>query len=279
MAMTGSLERALTAEDLAFLRDLGQQLRVDGIRASTKAGSGHPTSSMSASDLLAVLIARHLHYDWKNPHLDNNDHLIFSKGHASPLIYAVFKACGAINDAELMTYRTHGVAAAGPSHPNPAVGRRRHRLARPGPAHRRRSRAGRPRRRQAAVPCLDRLWRLRDRRGLDLGGARQGRSLRPQQLHRHRRRQPPRPAWTDRVRVGHGHLPAPCRGLRLPCAGHRRPRRRADRRGPGHRAGRAGAAHRGAGPHHQRQGIQRDREQGRLARQGPPARHGRTGDR
>jgi transketolase len=119
MAMTGSLQATLTAEDTAFLRDLGQQLRVDGIRASTRAGSGHPTSSMSASDLLAVLIARHLHYDWKNPTLDNNDHLIFSKGHASPLIYAVFKACGAIDDAELMTYRVHGSRLQG--HPTPVL--------------------------------------------------------------------------------------------------------------------------------------------------------------
>jgi transketolase len=119
MAMTGNLEKSLTAEDVAFLRDLGQQLRVDGIRASTKAGSGHPTSSMSASDLLAVLIARHLRYDWQRPTLDNNDHLIFSKGHASPLIYAVFKACGAIDDAELMTYRTFGSRLQG--HPTPLL--------------------------------------------------------------------------------------------------------------------------------------------------------------
>jgi transketolase len=119
MAMTDSRDRTLTSEDVAFLRDLGQQLRVDGIRASTKAGSGHPTSSMSASDLLAVLIARHLHYDWQQPALDNNDHLIFSKGHASPLIYAVFKACGAIDDAELMTYRTHGSRLQG--HPTPIL--------------------------------------------------------------------------------------------------------------------------------------------------------------
>ncbi|MGH7721323.1 MAG: transketolase [Candidatus Dormibacteria bacterium] len=117
--MTGSLEKSLTAEDVTFLHDLGQQLRVDGIRASTRAGSGHPTSSMSASDLLAVLIARHLHYDWSRPTLDNNDHLIFSKGHASPLIYAVFRACGAIDDAELMTYRTHGSRLQG--HPTPVL--------------------------------------------------------------------------------------------------------------------------------------------------------------
>jgi transketolase len=119
MAVTGKVDERLTAEDVAFLRDLGNQLRVDGIRASTKAGSGHPTSSMSASDLLAVLIARHLHYDWHNPALDNNDHLIFSKGHASPLVYAVFKACGAIDDAELMTYRTHDSRLQG--HPTPVL--------------------------------------------------------------------------------------------------------------------------------------------------------------
>ncbi len=119
MAQTGSVATGLTAEDVAFLRDLGNQLRVDGIRASTKAGSGHPTSSMSASDLLAVLVARHLHYDWQEPTLDNNDHLIFSKGHASPLVYAVFKACGAISDAELMTYRTHGSRLQG--HPTPIL--------------------------------------------------------------------------------------------------------------------------------------------------------------
>ena len=53
-----------------------------------------PTSSMSAADLLAVLMTRHLHYDWDQPHLPVNDHLIFSKGHASPLLYSVFKAAG-----------------------------------------------------------------------------------------------------------------------------------------------------------------------------------------
>jgi transketolase len=119
MAVSEGVHTGLTAEDAAFLREVANQLRVDGIRASTKAGSGHPTSSMSASDLLAVLVARHLHYDWQNPTLDNNDHLIFSKGHASPLIYAVFKACGAIDDAELMTYRTHGSRLQG--HPTPIL--------------------------------------------------------------------------------------------------------------------------------------------------------------
>lgn len=109
----------LTTKDTEFLRELGQQLRVDSVRCSTAAGSGHPTSSMSAADLIAVLLARHLVYDWNRPHDSNNDHLIYSKGHASPLCYAMFKAAGAVTDEELMTYRTFGSRLQG--HPTPAI--------------------------------------------------------------------------------------------------------------------------------------------------------------
>ena len=57
----------ITDVDLALAAELAQQLRVDSIRSSTSAGSGHPTSSMSAADLLAVLVGRHLRYDWDEP--------------------------------------------------------------------------------------------------------------------------------------------------------------------------------------------------------------------
>lgn len=59
--------------DLEFLRELGQQLRVDSVRTSAPAGSGHPTSSMWAADLMAVLFARHLRYDASAPGDANND--------------------------------------------------------------------------------------------------------------------------------------------------------------------------------------------------------------
>ena len=87
---------------------LGRQLRIDSIRASSAAGSGHPTSSMSAADLMAVLLERYLHYDFETPERPTNDHLVFSKGHASPLLYAMYRAAGAIDDAELLSYRQHG---------------------------------------------------------------------------------------------------------------------------------------------------------------------------
>src|SRR5215469_14353633 len=106
--------------DLSTAGELAQQLRVDSVRSSTAAGSGHPTSSMSAADLLAVLLARHLHYDWDNPSNPDNDHLIFSKGHASPLLYSVFKAAGVVSDEELMTaYRRFGSRLEG--HPTPEL--------------------------------------------------------------------------------------------------------------------------------------------------------------
>jgi transketolase len=106
--------------DLALAGELAQQLRVDSIRSSTSAGSGHPTSSMSAADLLAVLVGRHLRYDWDDPGNAANDHLIFSKGHASPLLYSVYKAVGVVSDEELMTgYRRFGSRLEG--HPTPVL--------------------------------------------------------------------------------------------------------------------------------------------------------------
>src|ERR1700759_3438519 len=99
----GSTPQSLTGIDLGQAAELGQQLRVDSVRSSTSAGSGHPTSSMSAADLMAVLVGRHLRYDWDKPDDPANDHLIFSKGHASPLLYSIYKAVGAVSDEELMT--------------------------------------------------------------------------------------------------------------------------------------------------------------------------------
>jgi len=110
---------AETGTKLELYRDLARQLRIDSIRCSTAAGSGHPTSSLSAADLIAVLLTGHLRYDFGQPDNPANDHLIFSKGHASPLVYAMFKAAGAINDDELMTFRRLGSRLEG--HPTPIL--------------------------------------------------------------------------------------------------------------------------------------------------------------
>jgi transketolase len=99
------------------LQDLAQQLRVDSVRAAAAAGSGHPTSALSAADLIAVLAAGHLRYDFDSPDDPHNDELIFSKGHASPLLYALHRSAGAISEQELTTYRGSGSRLEG--HPTP----------------------------------------------------------------------------------------------------------------------------------------------------------------
>jgi transketolase len=102
-----------------FRRRLAQQLRVDSIRASDAAGSGHPTSSMSAAELMAVLLDAHLRLDFEHARDPRNDHLVFSKGHASPLVYSCFKAVGAISDADLLSFRQFGSRFQG--HPTPIL--------------------------------------------------------------------------------------------------------------------------------------------------------------
>jgi transketolase len=104
---------------LALYAALARQLRADSIRSSTAAGSGHPTSSLSAADLMAVLLAGHLRYDWSHPENPANDHLIFSKGHASPLCYALFRAAGVVTDEELLGFRRRGSRLEG--HPTPVL--------------------------------------------------------------------------------------------------------------------------------------------------------------
>jgi transketolase len=108
-----------TQEQLHQWQELAQQLRVDSIRATTAAGSGHPTSSMSPADLMAVLLSKYLCYDFDNSKNPYNDRLIFSKGHAAPLLYSMYKAAGVISDQELLSLRKLGSRLEG--HPTPIL--------------------------------------------------------------------------------------------------------------------------------------------------------------
>jgi transketolase len=105
--------------DAQQLRELGQQYRVDSVRCAAAAKSGHPSSGMSAADLMAVLVANHYRFDFDNPKRAENDRLIFSKGHASTLLYAIFRSVGAITDEELLQYRQFGSILEG--HPTPRI--------------------------------------------------------------------------------------------------------------------------------------------------------------
>jgi transketolase len=112
-------EATTGAINVEFRHELAQQLRVDSVRASAAAGSGHPTSSMSAADLMAVLLDGYLKLDYSRPQDAHRDHLIFSKGHASPLYYSILKAVGSIDDDELLAFRKFASRLEG--HPTPRI--------------------------------------------------------------------------------------------------------------------------------------------------------------
>jgi transketolase len=89
--------------------ELARLIRYYILLSTTEAGSGHPTSSLSAADLMAALFfGGILRFDLKNPEYHNNDRVIFSKGHASPLLYALWAAAGAITERDLASLRKFG---------------------------------------------------------------------------------------------------------------------------------------------------------------------------
>ena len=87
------------------LASLSKYLRYLALKMTTTAGSGHPTSSLSAADLMGYLISEVFRYDIGNPNNPNNDRMIFSKGHATPLYYGLFVAMGFVSEKDLERYR------------------------------------------------------------------------------------------------------------------------------------------------------------------------------
>lgn len=105
--------------DIELLKGIANQLRIHSIEATTAAGSGHPTSCLSAADVVAALFFGHMKYDAKNPHFYNNDRFILSKGHAAPLLYAAWAENGFVPVAELLKLRQFGNDLEG--HPTPRL--------------------------------------------------------------------------------------------------------------------------------------------------------------
>ncbi|MBD3231198.1 transketolase [Candidatus Dependentiae bacterium] len=104
-------------EKINFLKNKALNLRIDSIRATTASQSGHPTSCLSAADIIAAIFFNFLKYDIENPNNPNNDRFILSKGHAIPVVYAAWKHLGIINDKELLKLREFDSELEG--HPTP----------------------------------------------------------------------------------------------------------------------------------------------------------------
>ncbi len=111
--------RSMIETDIELLKGIANQLRIHSINATTAAGSGHPTSCCSAADVTAALFFGHMKYDPKNPRYYNNDRFILSKGHAAPLLYAVWVENGFIPVSEVVKLRQFGSDLEG--HPTPRL--------------------------------------------------------------------------------------------------------------------------------------------------------------
>src|SRR3954464_2976059 len=87
------------------LANIATRLRIDSVRSTSEAGSGHPTSCCSAADLLAALFFAEMRYDPKNPKNVDADRFVLSKGHAAPILYAAWAEAGAFDRSELLKLR------------------------------------------------------------------------------------------------------------------------------------------------------------------------------
>jgi len=102
-----------------LLRNKATALRIDSVRSTSQAGSGHPSSCCSAADVVATLFFHVMRYDPKNPKNPNNDRFILSKGQAAPILYAAWAEAGLFPVEELLKLRTFGCDLEG--HPTPRL--------------------------------------------------------------------------------------------------------------------------------------------------------------
>jgi len=108
-----------TTVSLTALQNVAHRLRIDSIRSTTEAGSGHPTTCMSAAEIVASLFFGELRFDPKNPCDGHADRFVLSKGHAAPLLYSAWAEAGAFDRDELLKLRTIGSDLEG--HPTPRL--------------------------------------------------------------------------------------------------------------------------------------------------------------
>ena len=104
---------------IAVLQNLATQLRIDSIRATSEAGSGHPTTCMSAADIVATVFFAEMRFDPLDPQHPEADRFVLSKGHAAPILYAAWAAAGAFPRDEVLKLRTLGSDLEG--HPTPRL--------------------------------------------------------------------------------------------------------------------------------------------------------------
>jgi transketolase len=107
------------AQLISALKNVATQLRIDSIRSTSEAASGHPTTCMSMADLMSALFFAEMRFDPKNPHHPEADRFVLSKGHAAPILYAAWAEAGLFDRSELLKLREIGSDLEG--HPTPRL--------------------------------------------------------------------------------------------------------------------------------------------------------------
>src|SRR5262245_12545143 len=100
--MESTLDRSLL---IPALKNIATRLRIDSLRSTSEAGSGHPTSCCSAADIMAALFFAEMRFDPRAPGLPDSDRFVLSKGHAAPILYAAWAEAGAFDRQELLSLR------------------------------------------------------------------------------------------------------------------------------------------------------------------------------
>jgi transketolase len=117
--MEGSRVALDPNDQIAVLRNVATRLRIDSVRATSAAGSGHPSSCCSAADIVATLFFAEMRFDPRRPEDPDNDRFVLSKGHAAPLLYAAWAEAGAVPREDLLRLREIGSDLEG--HPTPRL--------------------------------------------------------------------------------------------------------------------------------------------------------------
>src|SRR5271169_7059810 len=104
---------------VANIREKARRLGIYSMMATTAAGSGHPTSCLSAAELVAGVFFHAMKFDPKNPNSNDGDRFVLSKGHAAPVLYAALAEAGVFPISRLMTLRQFSSELEG--HPTPRI--------------------------------------------------------------------------------------------------------------------------------------------------------------
>src|SRR5256886_5352115 len=101
------------------LKEKGRRLRILSLKATTEAGSGHPSSCLSAADLMSVIFFNEMRFDPRDPRNPANDRFVLSKGHAAPLLWAAYAEAGIVDEKDVLTLRRMDSNLEG--HPTPRM--------------------------------------------------------------------------------------------------------------------------------------------------------------